>query len=196
MKTIFVVLTFFMVSSIPAAEAIEITTENSEKSELATVVLLQALRKSHDTNKWEFTDKVHINKRSIPHSHPILTLHTRHTSRKQTDQLLSTYIHEQIHWHLNYNIDKTNAAIEELKTIFKAVPFGFPEGARDESSTYLHLIVCYLELEAIRELLSEKRVNKVTNFWLQDHYTWIYRQVIEKRQVVEYVVLKYGLKIE
>ena len=58
-------------------QAIEITTENSEKAELETVELLKALRKSHDISKWEFTDKVHIKRKTIPHSHPILTLHTR-----------------------------------------------------------------------------------------------------------------------
>ena len=44
----------------PLSSAIEITTENSEKAELATAELLQALRMSHDTKKWEFTNKVHI----------------------------------------------------------------------------------------------------------------------------------------
>ena len=177
------------------SHSIEFTTENSEKTELATVDLLQALRKSHDTTKWEFTNKVHIKRKTIPHSHPILTLHTRHTSKTQKDLLLSTYLHEQIHWHLDNNPKKTNAAIAELKTVFKNVPVGFPKGARDEYSTYAHLLVCYLEIEAISELLSNKRVQSVINFWQSDHYTWIYTQVEVKKSIISRVVEKHGLKI-
>ena len=40
--------------------------------------------------------------------------------------------------------------------------------------TYLHMVVCFLELDAIRQLLSEARYNKVINFWQKEHYTWIY----------------------
>ncbi|NQY65891.1 MAG: hypothetical protein HRT38_19830 [Alteromonadaceae bacterium] len=176
-------------------QAIEITTENSEKAELETVELLKALRKSHDISKWEFTDIVHINRKTIPHSHPILTLHTKHTSREEKDILLSTYIHEQIHWHLNNNENKTRAAINELKSIFKNAPVGYPEGAIDENSTYEHLIVCYLELEAIAELLSESRVNHVSKFWQDDHYTWVYKQVEKEKEALKKIIDKYGLKI-
>jgi len=184
-----------LISIAPISQAIEVTTENSEKDELATVELLQTLRKAHDTGKWEFTDKVHIKKKTIPHSHPILTLHTRHTSNAQKDLLLSTYLHEQIHWYLDKNQEKTDAAISELRTIFKNVPIGFPEGARDEYSTYLHLLVCYLEIEAISELLSKQRVQAVSSFWQQDHYTWIYRQVKNKKNEISKVIEKYGLNI-
>jgi len=176
-------------------QAIEISTENSEKAELETVELLNVLREAHNISKWEFTNKVHIKRKTIPHSHPILTLHTRHTSREQKDLLLSTYIHEQIHWHLDNNESKTNAAIEELKSVFKNVPVGYPEGARDEYSTYQHLIVCYLELEAITELLSQSRVNSVSKFWQSDHYTWIYKQIKKEKETLKNIVEKYGLKI-
>lgn len=184
-----------LLSVVFSSHAIEFTTENSEKAELATVDLLKALRKAHDTTKWEFTDKVHIKRKTIPHSHPVLTLHTRHTSKAQKDQLLSTYLHEQIHWHLDNNQEKTKAAIAELKTIFENVPVGFPNGARDEYSTYLHLLVCYLEIEAISELLSEKRVQTVSRFWQKDHYTWIYTQVEIKKNEISKIIEKHGLKI-
>lgn len=161
MKSVLALL--FLVSL--SSRAVVISTENSEKAELATVKLLNVLRKAHDIGKWEFTDKVHIKRKTIPHSHPVLTLHTRHTSREQKDLLLSTYIHEQIHWHLDNNLENTKAAIKDLKSIFTDVPVGYPEGARDENSTYMHLIVCYLELEAMSELLSESRVNRISKFW-------------------------------
>ena len=180
----------------PTLQAIEITTESSEPSEIATVKLLQALRASHDIKKWEFTDKIHIKKKTIPHSHPVLTLHTRHTNRKQKDLLLSTYIHEQIHWFLDQHETQTRAAIDELKTVFKNVPVGFPEGARDENSTYLHLLVCFLEMEAISTLLSKERVAAVSTFWQKDHYTWIYAQVESNNNAISTIIKKFGLNIE
>lgn len=180
----------------PFLNALEITTETSDKAELSTVELLQALRMSHDTDKWEFTDKVHIKKKAIPHSHPVLTLHTRHTSKEQKDLLLSTYLHEQIHWYLDENLEQTNAAIQALKAIFKEVPVGYPEGARDEYSTYLHILVCFFEIEAISALLSKERVNAVSQFWKKDHYTWVYTQVDRRRPEIAKIVESVGLKIE
>ncbi|WP_448565420.1 hypothetical protein [Thalassotalea ganghwensis] len=189
------ILSILLLALSPALLAIEITTENATKSELATVELLKALRASHDTNKWEFIDKVHINEKAIPHSHPLLTLHTRHTSKAHKDFLLSTYLHEQIHWHISKNEEKTKSAIEELKTIFKDVPNSFPEGAGNEFSTYLHLLVCFLEMEAISELLSAQRVKAVMSFWQQDHYTWVYRQVEQKNSEIKKVLDNHGLLI-
>jgi hypothetical protein len=177
------------------SEAIEISTEHEAKSELATVKLLQALRQSHDLRKWEFTNKININKKSIPHSHPLLTLHTRHTNREQTDLLLSTYIHEQIHWHLDKNKEGLEKAVEELKTVFKDVPVGYPEGGNSEFWTYGHILVCYLELEAVAELLSSSRYDRVVEFWKSDHYTWIYKQVTEHKDKISKIIDKYGLKI-
>ena len=176
-------------------EAIEITTEHNSKSEIATAELLTALRQAHDLEKWEVINKVHIDKKAIPHSHPILTLHTRHTNKEGKDELLSTYLHEQIHWHLDNRFDHVKAAIDELKTIFKQVPVGYPIGAQDEFSTYLHLIVCYLERESVSELLSQTRLEKLEEFWLEDHYTWIYQQVLEQHEQIKQIVEKHKLQI-
>lgn len=177
------------------ASAIQFSTQHSHASELATIDMLKALMVSHDLEKWRFTDKVHIDKTSIPHSHPILTLHTRHTSTTHKDLLLSTYLHEQIHWYLADNKSQTDTAIVDLKKLFVEVPLGFPAGGRDQYSSYLHLIVCYLELTALAELLSERRVTEVTKFWQQDHYTWIYRQVDSKRDVLAGVLQQHQLLI-
>ena len=107
--------------------AMEFSVQHSGDSmEQKTLVLLKALRASHDLEKWEFTDKVHIDKTAIPHSHPILTLHTRHGHKSQKYMLLSTYIHEQIHWFADENIENTHAAIAMLKQAFPKAPVGYP----------------------------------------------------------------------
>jgi hypothetical protein len=40
-----------------------------------------------------------IKERAIPHSHPVLTLNTRNLD--SDDQLLSAFLHEQLHWYLD-----------------------------------------------------------------------------------------------
>lgn len=172
----------------------EFTLQHPEdKYELQTLALLKALRAAHNLENWEFTDKVHIDKTSIPHSHPVLTLHARHGHKSQKDRLLSTYLHEQIHWLVDENIESTKVAIASLKKLFPEVPVGYPEGARNKHSTYLHLIVCYLELTALADYLSEERVTAVLKFWQNDHYTWVYRQVELHRDTIANAMQNSGL---
>ena len=177
------------------AASIEITTETGSERELETVRILEALRIAHDLSRWEFTDSVNVEAGVIPHSHPVLTLNTRHNGEDESDVFLSTYLHEQIHWHEDERQNAVEAAIEELKAMFPEVPVGHREGGRDESSTYLHLIVCYLELEAIARLLSAERIEALNEYWLRDHYTWIYRQVMDRGDEIGEVIRRNGLEI-
>jgi hypothetical protein len=72
---------------------------------------------------------------------------------------------------------------------------GYPEGAQYEQSTYLHLIDCYLEMKADRQLRGAKRVEKVMNFWAGDHYTWCYKTVIRDERTLARVIEKQYLGI-
>jgi len=91
------VLMFLVIASASYAQTIEFTTENNTKSEKVTIELIKSLNKAHDLTKWQFSNVIHINKKAIPHSHPVLTLHTRHNKPQEIDLLLSTYLHENIH---------------------------------------------------------------------------------------------------
>ena len=73
------------------------------------------------------------------------------------------------------------------------MPAGFPEGARNEYSTYLHLLVGYLEYRADRELLGELKAKQVMDFWAADHYRWIYKTVLERPRDIGNIMLKYKL---
>ncbi|MCA1558205.1 MAG: hypothetical protein LC731_06665 [Acidobacteria bacterium] len=107
--------------------------------------------------------------------------------------LLSTFVHEQLHWYLGERPKETEAAYKELKSIFPKVPVGFPEGARDEESTYKHILVCYLEYQAVRGLLGELKSRQVMEFWATDHYTWIYRTVLEREREIGSLMRKHKL---
>jgi len=107
--------------------------------------------------------------------------------------LLSTFLHEQIHWFLAQNHKNTEEAKKELRLMFPRAPVSFPEGAKDEESTYLHLIVIYLEYRADRELLGELKARQVMEFWATDHYTWIYKTVLERARDIGNIVFKHKL---
>ncbi|MCO6510113.1 MAG: alpha/beta hydrolase [Aridibacter famidurans] len=192
MKSAFL-LVLFLSFSIPvfSSDTVEISLVNGTEDEAATKKQLERLIGQYDLSKWTFTRTIKIDKDSIPHSHPVLTLSTRHL--KDDDLLLSTYVHEQIHWFVSEDQQRLASSLEEIKKMYPEVPAGGPEGARDERSTYLHIPVVYLEYRAARELLGELRAMHVMNFWKTDHYRWIYRTVHEQAREIGQVMFKHGL---
>ncbi|MEP5610788.1 MAG: hypothetical protein ABJP45_01000 [Cyclobacteriaceae bacterium] len=144
----------------------------------------------YDVQKWIFTDTLKIADKEIPHSHPILTLNTR----PQSDlSLLSIFLHENVHWFLVENEELTNKAIEELKEKFLDVPVGNREGARDEHSTYLHLIVNFLEYDGIKQIAGDRAAQAI--FARKNYYRWIYKQVLDNLEYLEELSVKYQLTI-
>lgn len=192
-KTLFIFcITLFLSIATSAQNSIEISLKNNTRDEIQTKEQLQRLLKTYDLSKWIFTKAVLIDeKTAIPHSHPILTLNTRHI--KDDELLLSTFVHEQIHWHLVQKEKETEAAIKELRVMFPKVPAKGPEGARDENSTYLHLLVIYLEYRAVREAFGELKGKQIMEFWATDHYTWIYKTVLERPRDIGNLMFKYKL---
>lgn len=156
---------------------LDVHTVHDANDEKATAAQLERLVKQYDLKKWILTTQISIDNQEIPHSHPVLTLHARHI--KDDELLLSTFIHEQLHWFLGQHEKQTSEAVAELRKIFPLIPVGFPEGASDETSNYEHLLVCYLEMQADRELLGELKARQIMQFWSTDHYTWIYKAVLE-----------------
>jgi acyl-CoA thioesterase I len=172
----------------PVAEndPISIELKHNSDRERRTEEQLQHLLKAYGLRKYTFTRRVLIDERSIPHSHPVLTLHTRHLN--SDDQLLSTYVHEQIHWFLEQHLERTQAAENDLRKIYTKVPVGFPDGSDDEEGTHLHLITCYLEMLADRDLMGAERTVTVMNFWAGDHYCWVYKPVMQDEGTIRGVV--------
>lgn len=172
---------------------LEITLKHNDQREQQTRQQLQRLLAAYDVSPWFFTRKIAIESgfNVIPHSHPVLTLSTRHL--KDDELLLATFVHEQLHWFLGEKAKETEAAYQELRSLFPKVPVGFPEGGQDEESTYKHLLVCYLEYQAVKELLGELKAKQVLNFWASDHYTWIYRTVLERERELGALLRKHKL---
>ena len=170
--------------------AIQISLATGSASEMATRDQLLALLRQYDLGKWQFTDRLRIQDGVISHSHPMLTLSTSHLDDAL---LLSLYIHEQLHWFAVRRPDTVASAIAELRQRYPVVPVGFPEGCANEMSSYLHLVICYLEYAALIELLGPVEARRVMDVWCQHHHTQIYATVIRDYDSIGDVVRRHGL---
>jgi len=193
MRQTFLLFCILFLVALPvfSQQKFDISLKNNTSREAKTKEQLERLLKTYDLEKWIFTRKIEIDEKAIPHSHPVLTLSARHL--KDDELLLSTFVHEQAHWHFLINDKLTEEAIKDLKVMFPKVPDKGPEGARSEESTYLHLLVIYLEYRADRALLGELRAKQVLEFWSTDHYTWIYKTVLERPRDIGGILLKHKL---
>jgi hypothetical protein len=117
--------------------SVEIKLKHDSTAETQTQQQLEMLLQKYPLAPWYFTNSIEIDETAIPHSHPVLTLHTRHL--KDDDLLLSTFVHEEIHWFLEGRKEVT-AVEDDLKKLFPKIPVGYPDGADSEESGYLHLL--------------------------------------------------------
>ena len=177
---------------VPGSLALEIELAHGSEREAATGALLERFVEEYDLEERIFTERVVIDERAIPHSHPVLTLHTRHLD--EPEYLLSTFVHEQLHWFFSGKPDATTGAAKaRLRELFPELAgLRPPEGARDLDSTFLHVMVCYLEWQAMRELLGDERARDLMEGWT--HYTAIYRAVLDRGPEIERVLEELGLR--
>ncbi|MEX2246829.1 MAG: hypothetical protein WEC75_09085 [Dehalococcoidia bacterium] len=173
----------------PADLAITLAHE-SERERLTRDALLKLLSE-YDLTPWLATTRVVIDETAVPHSHPVLTLHARHVTAP--DLLLSTFVHENIHWLLRPKLGAVSKAMAELRNLYPEIAVAPPAGAGDRQSSYLHLIVNYLELVAMRKLAGHDRAGAVFDVWRKHHYTQLYEIVLGDEFLVASVVERNGL---
>jgi hypothetical protein len=196
MQGLYVLLSIMALTLTPAGQAdhfetLEIRLHSGTPLEERGRDQLRRLLHTHDVRKWLFTRDVLIQAGVLPHSHPVLTLNTRYLD-DDTAQL-ATFVHEQIHWFLTDHLErvKTDAALTELRALYPTVPTALPTGASSERSTYLHLIVCSLELQALTELLGEPSARQQLERWT--HYTWVYWTVLTDTERLGGVLRRHGI---
>lgn len=179
-------------SVVAQADSLEfhITVERDSERERATADQLRRILREHDVARWIYTRRIHVDERSIPHSHPVLTVHTRHLGSEHG--LLATFLHEQFHW-LEDGNDNFRQAMSAFAEAYPNAPAGGPEGARDLESTYRHLLVCDLELQAMTKLVGENRAREILG--ASRHYIWIYDRVLHDPQVRQ-IVTAHGFLLD
>jgi hypothetical protein len=164
---------------------------NGTEGEALMAAQLRSLARKYDVEPWVLTRSVLIDENQVPHSHPILTIHTRHIGEEL--ELLSTFVHEQLHW-LEEDpwLADFQAAMKDLKALFPDVPSSAEGGARDDESTYRHLLVCDLEYQAMASLVGEATARETLA--AITHYQWIYDKVLSDPRVRD-VALRHGFNV-
>lgn len=137
------------------SQPIEIRLANGTDTEARTRELLLDLLDDYNLDKWRYTETVRIEDNVISHSHPVLTLNTFGIGHPL--RLLSTYIHEQLHWFwlLERHENRTWVAWRQFRDAFPDIPIEPPAGCRDTLSNYLHVAINYWEMTGLGELIGE-----------------------------------------
>jgi hypothetical protein len=175
-----------------ASPSVTIDLARGSERELKTKETLERVLATYDLTKYTFTRRVVIEEGAINHAFPVLTLNARFAS--SPDELLSSYIHEQLHWHLRERLPQQQEAIAELRRMYPAAPVGLPEGAESAYSTYGHLVTCYLEVLADRELLGLERA--ATAIAHKPSYTWIYSTMLRDEKRIADVIDRHHLRVK
>ena len=175
-----------------AREGVSVRTAHHGPREEQTAERLKKLIGTYDLSKYTFTREVVIDRGAMNHAFPELTLNARWADAP--DDLLSSYIHEQLHWYLRDHDAQQKSAIDELRRMYPNAPVGLPEGAESAYSTYGHLVDCYLEIEADRQLLGPDRTMTVVRN--KGHYTWIYDTIFRDEPKIAAIVDEHQLRIK
>ena len=164
--------------------SVDIVLATGSSREVEAKAQLERLLTRYDLDLLIFTQTVRIKDRVIPHSNPVLTLNTRHNNDEERQ--LATFVHEQLHWFLADQSEALQRAIADLRQLYPEVPVGAPAGARSQHSTYLHLVLCLLEFDALTRYLGRERAEAVLS--RMDIYTWIYARILHNEKQIRDVI--------
>ncbi len=174
-----------------AGDGIDIQTSHHSVRELQEKVELEQLLKKYEVSKYTFTRTVVIEERAVNHAFPTLTLNVHFLG--SDDELLSSFLHEQLHWYLAQHRLAMEDAVRRLKVMYPHAPVGLPEGADTEYSTYGHLVDCYLEIQADRDLIGRERTDRVIKS--KPWYTWIYKTILRDEDRIAALVKEERLEM-
>jgi hypothetical protein len=186
-------LALLLFLSLPAfaADSVEIQTSHHSAREQQEKLELEQLLKKYDVSKYTFTRTLVIEERAMNHAFPVLTLNVHFLG--SDDELLSSFLHEQLHWYLAQHRLAMEDAVRRLKSMYPHAPVGLPEGADSEYSTYGHLVDCYLEIQADRQLIGPERTEQVIKN--KPWYIWIYKTILRDEDRIGALVKEEGLEM-
>jgi hypothetical protein len=138
---------------------------NTESERETRQRLLDLFKKYPDLEKWTFTENLVIRDDGFSHSYPELTLATNQLVARNDQEFISIYVHENLHVFLSLHPKNFYATIADLRISYPNVPIGRVNGVhlggRDEESTYIHLIVGYLEYMAMMQLFGKESATEI-----------------------------------
>jgi hypothetical protein len=156
---------------------------HAERNAIAVREMLIALSTKYALGPYEYCKEVSIAPGVLPYSHPVIRLNTALFTETA---LLANYIHEQMHWYVTWyshkHTDQWRAVWAALEQRYPDPPIGRGEGADTLASTHLHLIVNWLEIEALGSLIGAQAAKEhVANL---HYYRWIYASVLRDWQAL------------
>lgn len=170
-----------------------VETERGTPDELRTKQMLEELLEEHDVARFTFTNRVRIDEKATPHSHPVLTLSTRFMVRT-LDCVIADYLHEQLHWYVAGRRSEARQADREWRTLYGRVPRSRKGGARTRRSTLLHLTVNWLEIESLKQVLDAERASNILDAKaVGSIYPWVYQKVRDDGERIRAVLDRTGL---
>lgn len=157
---------------------------------------LRRILAEHDLDPWIVTNEVKIEAGAEPHSMPVLTLNTDFLDDDVMQ--LSIFLHEQAHWIVD-RASGRDAAIENLRK-------AYPHPPRSDMRTYQHVLVAWLELDAMVELVGEEKARqnleaKVQRLTAQlspevaGVYRWYNVRVLEDTDEIGAIVARHGMVV-
>ena len=172
---------------------IDVDLDHAQREAERVFGMLAALRRRHDLSRYEYTTVIRIVPGSDTYAHPVLTLGNRFADTE--DLLLSTYLHEQMHWYLWYlgtpDRDMVAPFYDELVRRYPDAPIELPDGARNYDATYTHLVVNWLEIATTSEFIGRERAIAVHRNTRT--YRWIYRMVIQDWDILGELYERHGI---
>lgn len=175
---------------------VSVTSVNNSASEHKIIRDLELLQRTYDLSPWIYTNIIEVDEKAkIPHSHPVLTMSTQEDYLNNNIKLLSSFLHEQFHWHVILNgKGSKNEFRKAINIAFPDVQFKRPLGSGSKGGTLSHIVVCYLEFVALSELVGREQAIK--NVSTNEYYTWVYQTVINpaNHNKLDKLLIKFGLE--
>ena len=165
---------------------------------------LRRIMESYKLDPWMFTQTVRIKMGAEPYSHPILTLNTDFLD--SDEQQMSIFLHEQAHWFVSETVPYKAPEDGSKVDIIEELRLLLPNAPIPDYNAYLHLIVAWVELDAMVELVSEDKARKLLREKVErltseplssvdQRYEWYNLQVLENTQEIGKILAKYDLII-
>ena len=170
------------------ASGVDIRTVHGTAGENAARDALRAVLAEHDLRRWMFTDLIIVDETIRgAFSHP-LTLSPALLVQRPA-RALTTFLHEQLHW---LEGPGTEAAAAEASRRWPDPP-PLPAGGADARSTWLHMSVCALEYQSLREILGPSAATGELR--LHTGYAWIYGQILAAPRWFAGFLQRHGLQV-
>jgi len=165
---------------------------------------LKRILSRYDLDPWIFTQRVQIESGVEPRSHPTLTLNTDFLDNDEMQ--LSVFLHEQAHWFVSRSVPHRALADEEEVAVIQELRQMYPNAPVPDYNAYLHLIVAWVELDAMAELTGEERARQLLRAKVRrlvdeptsevdKRYRWYNLRVLEDTDAIGSLLMKRGLVI-